>query len=447
MVKSGSYKVKQPSLAGRLGTGFGQGLAESLPKEMERGRLSQGLQQLGQQEGLSPFQRFAQLSSIPGITPQMIQSGSELLKQQGMRESAMKRGGRSGQPSGQEFAQGIKDIQGMQFGGDRFQGRGSQAQGNRNENETINQFGQPQIQNENEIRPQAQPMAPWTPQRFEQEVADLADQYPEMNFSELSQKAKENEARYLAQPEAQRERDQFNRDQRKNLQTEFGSQLEDKLQKKGSDVYGDITGENRQRAMRLAERELKTNPNATINEVVNKYTNKLLDMAKAKTGLKKFATGEFFNKINPLKREDNRKRIESYSKIFKEAGNSEEFYNLLKSDFDLSPQGSASYAYKPSSNVEKYINKVKPTGKKDFSEHSRKYAIDLEPLLTSDDSILSIAHAIRQKDPLFDQSSFFNQIRDDQNDIGLSPLVQRELGEAEFQYVPTWGDILYLPLF
>lgn len=82
MVKSGSYQVKQPNIFGRIGSGIGQGMAEQLPKEMERFRLAEGLKQLGQQKNLSPFQQFSSLASIPGITPQMIQSGSELLKQQ-----------------------------------------------------------------------------------------------------------------------------------------------------------------------------------------------------------------------------------------------------------------------------------------------------------------------------------------------------------------------------
>src|SRR5579864_5803044 len=72
----------QPSIFGRLGQGLGQGLAESIPKEVERNRLSSGLKDLGEQKGLTPFQQFSRLASTPGITPQMIQSGSDLLRQQ-----------------------------------------------------------------------------------------------------------------------------------------------------------------------------------------------------------------------------------------------------------------------------------------------------------------------------------------------------------------------------
>ena len=78
-----SYQVKQGDLFGRIGTGFGQGLSDQLPKEMERGRLASGLQQFEQDSAkLSPIQQLARLSAIPGITPQMIQSFGELGRQQ-----------------------------------------------------------------------------------------------------------------------------------------------------------------------------------------------------------------------------------------------------------------------------------------------------------------------------------------------------------------------------
>jgi len=84
---------RQPDFKGRLGKAIGQSLGENIPKEIERQRLSHGLNELGKNSGnLSPFERFAQLSSIPGVTPQMIQSGSELLRQEGKAKSLSKFG-------------------------------------------------------------------------------------------------------------------------------------------------------------------------------------------------------------------------------------------------------------------------------------------------------------------------------------------------------------------
>lgn len=74
--------IKQAPLSARLGTGLAKGLAEQVPKEIERNRLASGLKSLEEQKGLTPFQQFSRLAAIPGITPQMLQSGSELLRQQ-----------------------------------------------------------------------------------------------------------------------------------------------------------------------------------------------------------------------------------------------------------------------------------------------------------------------------------------------------------------------------
>jgi hypothetical protein len=90
MAKDGvnrSINLHQPSVFGRIGTGLGRGLSETLPKEIERERLASGLKDLGDKKGLSAFQQFAGLASTPGITPQMIESGTNLLRQQAIINS------------------------------------------------------------------------------------------------------------------------------------------------------------------------------------------------------------------------------------------------------------------------------------------------------------------------------------------------------------------------
>ena len=88
-----AQEIKNANIWGRVGTEIGKGLSEQVPKEIERNRLASGLKELEGQQGLTPFQQFSRLSSIPGITPQMIQSGAELLRQQGMLGSLNKGGG------------------------------------------------------------------------------------------------------------------------------------------------------------------------------------------------------------------------------------------------------------------------------------------------------------------------------------------------------------------
>mgnify|MGYP001611453646 CR=1 FL=1 len=83
--------IKNADIFGRIGSGIGQGLSEQLPKEIERGRLASGLKELSQNKDMTPFERFAGLASLPGNTPQIIQSGTDLLRQQAVIDSVNKK--------------------------------------------------------------------------------------------------------------------------------------------------------------------------------------------------------------------------------------------------------------------------------------------------------------------------------------------------------------------
>ena len=101
---------KQQPLSARLGValgqGLGQGFSEQFPREMERARLSKGLQQFAFQSGqMTPLEQLSYISTIPGITPQMIQSFGELAKQQAQAGAISRgippKGGRPGIPQPQ----------------------------------------------------------------------------------------------------------------------------------------------------------------------------------------------------------------------------------------------------------------------------------------------------------------------------------------------------------
>lgn len=83
----------QPTIFGRLGKGLSQGLSETVPKEIEHQRLRSGLQNLSQQMGnLSPQQFAVEAMGTYGMTPQMIQSLTDIARFQGERNSALNQG-------------------------------------------------------------------------------------------------------------------------------------------------------------------------------------------------------------------------------------------------------------------------------------------------------------------------------------------------------------------
>lgn len=438
------------SIFGRLGKGLGQGLAEQLPKEVDRYRLSQGLKNLGQQEGLSPFQQFAELSGIPGITPQMIQSGSELLKQQGLRSDYARRANRGSekQEKPQFGQQSIRDINFAKMSpNDRsaLENQNMQMNPSQREQQTINEPGQPQITETNPLRPEAIPQPRWTPDRLNQEIDSLAQDFPNATMPELVNMAKEHEQRYLAQSEGERAKDTYTQEVRDKVDNEFNKQLELKLQKKGEGVFKDITGENIARVKRLIEKDIKTDQKANVNDIVNTRTNQLLDLAKTKNSVRGLAGKSIFEKI--INGDQHRKGLESAAKTFRDTGNSREFKDMLIDEFNMSPQGASSIAYPLNKKLKDHNEKIKPSTIHNFRENSRKRAVEIEDLITANDSLLSIAYALRQKDPMFDQSSFFAQLNDDKENIRFTPSQLDELINGTSEVIPNWGDISLLPIF
>lgn len=91
--------IQQGDIFGRLGTGVGQGLAEQLPKEIERGRLASGVQGL-LSENLTPAQFYARALSVPGLIdrPEVIQNLQNFARQQSFINQAQ--GGQTQSPVG-----------------------------------------------------------------------------------------------------------------------------------------------------------------------------------------------------------------------------------------------------------------------------------------------------------------------------------------------------------
>jgi hypothetical protein len=81
--------IKQGNIFGRVGSSIGQALAEQVPKEIERNRLSSGLENLNSQKNLSAQEYFTKALSVPGLIdrPQVIQSLENLSRQRARGEA------------------------------------------------------------------------------------------------------------------------------------------------------------------------------------------------------------------------------------------------------------------------------------------------------------------------------------------------------------------------
>lgn len=454
--------IQNAPLSGRLGSGIGEGLAQQIPKEVDRYRLSSGLQQFEQDSGnLNPTQQMARLLAIPGMTPQGIQTFGELLKQQNQSRAYQGAVQTPGQASPRQ--ESGRDFRGMEFSGGMRPSPAERPTGDVEEQKRMkpvkgDEATQPQIVNVNPLREEAFARHAWNPQQRNQAVSD----YIQQGFlpDQAKQLAADDEQRYLAEPGVYQQQ----QEQLKNVKTEAHQALRDSietvLQKKGEDVYGDITGEMLKNFDYGMERDLRLHSDMTVQDAAKKWSNIALNLAKDKQQLSTLAgkTGimTFFRGASI------REKLKTYQENFKKGGNSEEYFNILKKDFGMSPQGSALVAYDLSPNVAQYIDhKYKPAlsptqmkfakpGTLKVSSPEVRAAEAAEALsdkITPDDSILAIAKSMRYKDPLFDQTSFFKTMRENMDRLGLSERQRREIAEGTSDLTDSWGDILVLPMW
>ncbi len=469
--------IEQGNIFGRIGSGIGKGLAAQLPEEIQRGRLSQGLKNFEtDHQNLNPMQQLARLSAIPGVTPQMIQSFSELARNNNQRNAfqnarngappsrdlsgvnqanVLDQAANAGMPMQQEFN---PQANPMPQGGINAGAAGMVPNGQRTPNASSNQRV-PEIVNEAPLADRTLTRPPWSPEQRNARIVEYTNQG--FLVDQAKQLAADDEARDLAEPAAYQKRLDELTAKSDQARQEFRRQLETKLQKAGEGVFKDVTGEMLVNMERGLERDLRTNPNASFKDVANDWSNRALNTAKAKDQLGKLAqtTGleTFFKGDQTLK------KLRSYQDIFKKSGNSEEYYNILRKSpenggFGLSPQGAAVIAYPPNKQAKSYIDNFKPNNTKStrfgpvpvpekIQANARQAALNIEKFLDSDDSLLSIARALSEKDGNFDQQAFFDQLNEDSDQLRLNDRQRRELAESVKDILPTWGDIKYLPWF
>lgn len=453
-----SISIPQPSIFGRIGTGIGKGIAETLPKEIERQQMLQGLQEFA---GDDPrLQKMAQLYGIRGITPQMVQTFGELEKIQN-QGNAYRRSAGGGQPMNEgqmnqpRSSPNLNDInfaniiQKQNNAANQMAPQGEvnnlQQTPNQNANENI-----PQVIPGNPLNQQNLTRMPWTPQQRDSTIANYIDQgfLPD----QARQLQQDDESRDLSEPAAYKQRLEDIDQAKGKVRDSLKRHLETKLQKSGENVFKDVEGRMILNAERGMTRDLIMNPKADIDNVANDWSERLYNTAIAKGKMK--TLGETTGLESFLKGNSSEKKLKEYQDIFKRSGNLDEYKNILQGPgFGLSPSAAASFAYPPNSKINKKIDTFnpkssiglfKPTNK---FEEARKIALEIENDIEPDDSVLAIARKLADKDPFFDQQAFIDQISEDKNEIGLNERQRLELAEGVGNILPNWGDLLYLPIF
>lgn len=457
--------IKQAPLSARVGTGFAQGLADQIPKEIERNRLSSGLKNFEQDhQNLNPMQQLARLSSIPGITPQMISSFADLARIGGYG-TAMQNLAAGGEPSrGAPVAENLSNRTPEAKTQLSPQDKALISSGIMQGGQGVQIPFMPQTVNSalsarNPYSPVAQPQPPFSPQQKAASIASLMRQGFTPEQAQAIQAQQEQAAREV--PSVEQQRQSLIGSGENEASKELNRQLEKRLQKSGEGTFRDIVGDMQLDLETRMLDELKKNPNADVRELASQISKDALNFARVKTNIQNLisTTG-----IESLSRSDALDKLKYASEIYRKAGRSQELYDLLRTKpsggvmgMGMSPQGAALIAYPPTKPIQEVINSYKPpqgyynrllgeydTLGYDMERDAREFAKKIEPILSKDDSLLSIAQGISAKNPNFDQNAFFNQLREDSEEMNFSPRVQEELVTGEENWIKSWGDFLLL---
>src|ERR1700722_4340775 len=437
----------QPSVFGRLGQGLAKGLSETVPQEIERARLSKGLQSLEKESGnLSPMQFITRAAAIPGITPQTLQSLTELSKQQNLG-SAYSRS--AFQNANRPILSAAPSVEELQTRANRYL---STQQQTKQLPPSVGQPQTPYIPPGNAKQPhivETNPLAenqltqpPWSPEKRNQRIAEyIGNGFLPEQAREL---AAEDQANELATPAAYQARTKELQEAQNTVKGKFRDLLAQKLGVTGADkeekIFSKLPGEYIAKMEQGMERDLRTNLEATPDSVAQDWSQRAVELDKARTKfLQKTSTKGIseFGKGNQLYNS-----LTQYSKIYADAANSDQYYDELIAYMDASPLGAAHLAYKESPSLKSGIEKLSVGNFKGIKgiekrgDLARRAADQVEKFIKPEDSILSAAYALRKKFPNFDMEAFFEQLGND--GFGANDRQRREVAEGASDILPFW---------
>lgn len=421
MVKSGKYEVKQPNIFGRIGSGIGQGLAEQFPKEMERGRLSQGLQNFEKESGnLTPLQQYTRLAAIPGITPQMIQALPEVLKQQNHAKALIDQSKNQNEPT--HFP----------------------VQNNPNENQPSSGLT---------TRPGIEATRKgFIPKNYQQKLSragELFNSNPQL-YGNDPQKAIQAAEQEDAQEQSINQAYQQQRQGEQNIQNSVQSNLQNQSNLLNSKVPPDVYSDIEQRAIKSILPKEEGGEGLTDQEAKIKYGKELDNISRDYSNLNSIGNWTLpFQKTSEILR-----NLNSSRKSFKERGDLRNFADSLVSQNGLS-NSKAYYLTYPSSDIpelNKTLSKIpdinpKLTLREDIFERKHPYNQNeilhqISPKLAKDmgkeGSPLSIAEELSSKG--YDPAIFLNYLDENRKKLELSERQIDELAKPR-NFFPTLNDI------
>lgn len=398
------------NIFGQIGRNFGQGLAEQLPKGIERGQLSQGLKELENKPGLSPYQQAAHLYGLPGGS-EAAQTLLPLLQEQRARDAYL-RESTNPQPSQQQKPS-------LSITGDEGDIPLSQ-----------------QVRGANFLEPM-------TNEQIKSEVGNLVRSGRFLDPLKAESYVREQDKNRIVGDEAFQNKQIL-------AESEFEKLRNQSLQSHGVNDFYDINGDLQRKLANKVKTEVANGGNPT--QVANKYAKEALEFAKSRRSLRDVGKKNFWN-TTPS---ESLRSFDNIKKHYDKMGQTDEFAKDLITYADLDPEAAYSFAFPVSKDkkLNEFIDSKKPTTKlgsslKLGSKNEKQIADHLSKNLSSDVSFLSIAD--RLDDLGLNKDAFWKEIQRNYADgtipeDKLNPRQVQELGQT-LSKRPSMGTIYYKSLF
>lgn len=412
--------IKQGNIFGRIGTGLGKGLAEQIPKEIERNRLSSGLKELGENPSMPPIERLSKLYES-GATPEQVNQITPYLRNAEIIAQRNK-----GMPQGQP---GQPQMQ-----------PGQPQPG---------QPGQPQ-------RPQAQP---WQPEQPKETLKTAtAEQAARQPIPVVTEEARDARARQIMaeQPELYQGENAYpNALAKADAELNYAGKVqqeqiaagerqraqENSIQKKFIEKaaaklpQGVVPNDTQQRFQKKAEFDILKNGTSEENATENQ-TDILKDISKKILTLRNNIGGRpMFGKAP----EQLGKDVAKLRPVFEKNGELELFKDEQQAALDIGPHLASVQTWLPKPEQEKII----ATLKKDTEPE--KIAAILAPTIDDKTSLFTLGYMLDKAG--HDSPAVINALSDFKEN-GLVKLDDRQDREAAEYYSinerPTLGDHLWM---
>jgi len=415
-----SYTVQQPNLGAVLGAGIGKGLSEQLPIEIERYRLSKGLQNFANQYPNSPLmQQYAQLLSIPGVkeSPQLLQTFGELAKMQAQASAAP--------GMGQENVSPEQILKNRGISSETIEKKPEKA---------------PSLQTSQAIQETIRPYLPLTREQKIEKAVDLFKKNPAFykNDFENALQAAEQE-------------DVINKSRSQQLQSAGQSQinaqniLKNELQKARekfgagnipSDVYQPIEND----AIKSMLPKEEGGEGLTQQEATQRFVPQLDQLARDYQAVSDLGDWSFAWTGTPT-------NIRNLQKKFAKRNDLRNFADTLVAKNDLSPAFAYSLAYPVEQDNKtfpflKNLKKIDPVlSAKNPTTETRKISEDLAKKMDKESSPLSIAHYLYRKG--YDPQVFLDYLVDNQDKLDLTAKQVQQL-DKPWQVFPKINDVFLM---